>query len=114
MDGPKAVARSGDVTATAGTTFFTGATSGSWTAGSVSETTHTKLSKALVSASCVFSFTGKNDAGAVVTGTETVTLKAGSTKLRAAVLRNGDEATGTFGNKLSASAAWKLHTGPGQ
>lgn len=113
----KDVAGEGDVSATPGNMPFTGAQSGTWTAGSVSVTAHPDLqvggAAAISQASCVFSFTGANSSGTAVTGQETVTLAAGATKLhddQTSVLVDGDEAVGMFGNKLLASSARKLKT----
>jgi hypothetical protein len=111
------VTRQGDVSATPGTTPFSGAQSGTWTAGTISETAYDKVvsggAKAISQAQCTFSFTGANSSGATVTGSETVTLSAGATKLQkgaAGVIVDGDSATGTYGNKLTASGGPKLGT----
>lgn len=111
------VAGEGDVSATPGNVPFTGAQSGTWTAGSVAVTAHPDLqvggAAAISQASCVFSFAGVNGGGTAVTGQETVTLTAGGTRLhgdQASVLVDGDEAAGMFGNKLLASSARKLTT----
>jgi hypothetical protein len=116
----KQVACQGDVIATAGTVFFTGAQAGAWVAGEVQPVLHPELqvsgSDVISAASCTFAFTGTNAGGAAITGTEVVTLTAGATKLRtsqAAVLAEGDQATGPggFGNQLTVSASRKLRTG---
>jgi hypothetical protein len=112
------VARQGDVSATPGTAPYTGATSGAWTAGTISDTPYDKIvsggKKAISEAQCTFSFSGVNDgSGATVTGSETVTLSAKQTKLQkgaAGVIVDGDSATGTYGNKLTASGGPKLGT----
>ena len=97
--------------------MFTGATSGTWTAGQISDTPYDKIvsggAKAISEAQCTFNFSGANASGAPVTGSETVTLSARATKLQqgaAGVLVEGDSASGTFGNKLTASGGPKLGT----
>jgi hypothetical protein len=109
------VARQGEVTATAGTTPYTGADSGTWTPGSINSTAHTKLKRGGTSvirqASCLFSFSGANSSGTAVAGTSTVTLTAGTTKLQKGVsnvLQDGDEASDSYGNKLKAITSGKL------
>ena len=111
------VARQGGVSATPGTTPFTGANSGTWTAGPISDKPYDKVvsggAKAISEAQCTFNFSGVNASGATVTGSETVTLSAKQTKLQkgaAGVLVDGDSATGTYGNKLTASGGPKLGT----
>jgi hypothetical protein len=111
------VARQGDVSATPGTTPFTGATSGTWTAGTIGDTPYDKVvsggAKAISEARCTFSFSGANASGSPVTGSETVTLSAKQTKLQkgaSGVLVDGDSATGTFGNTLTALGGPKLGT----
>jgi hypothetical protein len=113
----KPVAVEGDVSATVGTAPFTGAEAGTWTAGSVSLTSHANLKvggkKAVWKATCTFSFTGQSSSGATVNGSETVTLTA-TTKLldksQSSVLVDGDQAQGNYGNKLTASATGALKT----
>jgi hypothetical protein len=117
----RSVAVDGDVSATAGTAFYTGATSGTWTAGPITATTYENLEsggkKVIWKAECTFSFTGENSGGSAVTGTEKVTLTA-TTKLLDPgqhVLVDGDSKTGgdappTFDNKLTVSAAGPLET----
>jgi hypothetical protein len=115
---PKSVATVGDVSATPGTTPYTGADSGAWTAGPISYTSYVKVAsggaKAISEARCTFSFSGANSSsGATITGTETVTLRAGPTKLQkgeAGVIVDGDSETGSFGNKLSAASGEPLKT----
>ncbi len=119
----KPVAVKGDVSATAGTSPYTGAQSGTWTAGPVSETSYANLKaggkEVIWKAECTFSFSGANSSGATVTGTEKVTLTATTKLLKKAehsVLVDGDSKTGgdtppTFDNKLSVSASGSLHTG---
>ena len=115
----KSVAAEGDVTATAGTTPFTGAQSGTWAAGSITVTAHADLqvggAAAISKANCTFSFSGLNSSGVTVTGQESVTLMAGATKLHDGedtVLLDGDQATGPggFGNKLKVTSTRKLKT----
>ena len=111
---PKSVATVGDVTATAGTTMYSPATSGSWTAGSVSYTSYDNVksgdAKVIHKAECTFSFSGSTG-NTAVSGSETVTLEAGSTLLQkgaSKVLVDGDSKTGTYGNKLQVSSSEKL------
>ena len=111
----KSVAREGDVSATPGTKPFTGADSGAWAAGAVTYTSYDKVvsggARSISQAECTFNFSGASSSGATVTGTETVTLSAQPTKLQkgaSSVIVDGDSATGTFGNKLTASGGEKL------
>ena len=113
---PKSVATEGDVTATAGTTMYSPATSGSWTAGSVTYTSYAKLNsggaKVIHKAECTFSFSGSTG-NTAVTGQETVSLEAGSTLLQkeaSKVLVDGDSKTDKYGNKLQVSSSEKLKT----
>lgn len=92
--------------------MFTGAASGSWSAGPVTHASYSRLSiegKAVVhGADCTFNFTGSTSNGAPVTGSETVALQAGVTVLQkglSGVLRDGDSATGAFGNRLEVKTA---------
>jgi len=109
----KRVAVTGDVEAKPGTKMFTGAASGTWTAGPVTYTSYNHLSvggKSVIhGANCTFTFTGSTSNGAPVTGSETVTLQAGQTVLQkglSGVLRNGDTATGDkFDNELEVKTA---------
>jgi hypothetical protein len=104
----KPVAVTGDVVATVGTTPFTGADLGTWTAGAVSVQFYNHLTSGgttvIHQAECTFNFSGTNSGtGATITGSETVTLTAGATVLQrgqSGVLVQGDVAIGTFGNKL--------------
>ena len=105
-----AVARSGDVSAAAGATPYTGATSGTWTAGTPELTTSGVLSSdgraAVVKARCSFSFSGTNGQTGV-TGSSTVTLEPGGRALTAAgvcPLVDGDTAEDSFGNKVSVAS----------
>ncbi len=110
----KPLARAGDVSATAGTVFYTGADSGSWAAGPVTETPAAGFtsdgSSVVTQASCVFTFTGK--AGTTPKpGSSTVTLSAGDRALTvggAAPLVDGDSTSDAFGNtvRVSSSAVW--------
>lgn len=118
----KSAAAKGDVSATAGTSPYTGANSGTWTAGPVSETSYANLKsggkEVVWKAECTFAFTGASSSGATVTGTEKVTLRATAKLLMTGehhVLVDGDSKTGgdsppSFDNKLSASAAGPLQT----
>ena len=111
----KPVAVEGDVSATPGTTPYSGADSGTWTAGAVSYKRYDKLTvggqKAVYEASCDFSFSGTNSGGSTVKGNETVTLTASSTTLQGGtsnVIRDGDRASGSYGNELRTSASGDL------
>jgi hypothetical protein len=112
------VAVTGEVVATPGTTPFTGANpGGSWTAGSISMQTYGKLTigdqPVMHGASCTFSFSGTTGTGAPISGSEVVTLTAGTTVLQkgqSGVLVQGNSATGTFGNTLAVQTARKLTT----
>ncbi len=115
----KQVAVEGDVQATAGSTPFTGAESGTWTSEPViySSYDHLKIggSKVIYKAPCKFTFSGTSPAPQKnpISGDETVTLEAQSTKLQGSVskvLVDGDSATGKFGNKLQISASHQLST----
>jgi hypothetical protein len=105
------VATEGDVTATTGEVMYTGATTGTWTAGVISYTSYGKLqsgsARTISNAQCTFTFSGD------VLGSETLTLRAGSTKLQlglSGVIVDGDSVIGTFGNRLVASSARALKT----
>jgi len=111
----KSIARSGDVSAQAGSSMYTGATSGSWTAGDLTLTTASLASsggsKAVIKATCTFSFSGSNGQSAV-TGTSSVTLNPSSRLLTiggTAPLVDGDSAKDDYGNtiKVSSSTLWK-------
>jgi hypothetical protein len=111
------VATVGDVSPTPGTTPFTGAKTGTWTPGAVAYTSYAPLRSrgvnAISEARCTFSFSGSTEGGSTVTGSEEVVLRAASTVLQkgaAGVIVDGDSATGTFGNRLSASTAEPLKT----
>lgn len=113
----KSVAVAADVSASGGTTPYSPAVSGTWTPGSVSCDSYAKLktgSAATVwKASCDFSFTGPDSNGVTVTGSSSVTLTASATKLQGGgtnVLRDGDQATDSYGNKLSVAASGKLRS----
>lgn len=118
----KSVAVKGDVSATVGTMPYTGATTGTWTAGPILETSYVNLKsggkEVVWKAQCTFSFSGANQAGEAKTGSETVTLTAGTTLLKkgeSSVLVDGDSKTGgdsppSFDNKLSVSASGPLKT----
>jgi hypothetical protein len=112
----KAVAASGDVSATAGTTPSTKADSGTWTAGPVSLTTLDDLTvggdPVVVEAECTFTFSGtKGTSG--VTDTSTVTLPASDHPLlgsQDSVLVDGDEERDGYGNTVSVSSTRDLRT----
>jgi hypothetical protein len=115
----KSVAKAGDIKATAGTTMFSPAVSGKWTAGPVTVTTYSKLktggSPVAHKAECTFSFTGTgpSPASAPVSGTSKVTLTAKTTRLqkgKSNVIVDGDSAQDSYGNKLETSASGKLKT----
>jgi hypothetical protein len=119
-----AVAVEGDVSATVGTMPFTGAQSGTWTAGPITYSSYANLKssgkKVIWKATCTFNFSGANASGAAVTGAETVTVTA-TTKLlnmgQRNVLVDGDTKTGgdpptptSYDNKLTVSASGTLKT----
>ena len=113
----KSVAVEGDVKATAGAKFFEPATSGAWTAASVIHQTYSKLKvngkPVIYEASCTFNFSGTAPNGATVTTAVPVTLSAQPTKLQKGakhVLRDGDQASDIWGNKLEVSTSNKLRT----
>jgi len=106
-----AIAVDGEVTATPGTSMYSGATGGSWTAGAVTYTSHSKIrsggKEVIYKAECTFTFSGTSG-NSPVSGTEKVTLQASKKKLSCSgnyVLVNGDSKQGTYGNKLEAKAS---------
>ena len=116
----KPVARTGEVQPSVGEKLFTGADSGTWTAGTVTaEAAGSPPSSPLRvggevirSASCALSFTG-TAGSTTVTGTSTVSLTATGTVLTvggAAVLRDGDTAKDDFDNTLTASSEAPLRS----
>ncbi len=115
----KGVAVEGEVTATPGTTLFTGADSGTWTAPpSISYKSYTKLTisgrRVVYQAKGTFTFSGLSSSGATITGPETVTLTASTTLLQKGlsnVLVDGDSATGIYGNELKVQSNGSLKTG---
>ncbi|MDJ0676392.1 MAG: hypothetical protein QNJ36_13575 [Calothrix sp. MO_167.B42] len=113
----KQVAVIADVQAIPGTTPYSGAANGSWTAMPVEYTSYSKLTiggKAVIyEAECRFLFSGANSSGAPVVGQEVVTLTAQTTKLQGSlsnVLVTGDSAKGQYGNQLQVNATNKLKT----
>ena len=111
----KPVAAEGDVSAQGGSTPYSPAVSGTWTPGTVVLSKYTKLTiggdATVWKAECSFSFTGPDSNGVTVTGSSSVTLTAGSTKLQGGssnVLRHGDQASDSYGNKLSVSSSRNL------
>jgi hypothetical protein len=114
----KSVAVEGDVKATAGATPYTGANSGTWTAGPVSYQTYSKLQvngkPVIFEASCTFNFKGTGPNNAPVAGVETVQLSAGTTTLQKGannVMKHGDQKiSDIYGNKLEVSTSSKLRT----
>lgn len=119
----KSVAVEGNVLATPGTTPYPPADKGSWTAGKVTPYPYEKLKvggkKVIYKAQCTFTFTGTQTIPGTpptqkdVSGKETVTLEAKLTKLQGGqskVLVNGDNAQGTYANKLQVQATNKLST----
>ncbi|MFG3497632.1 hypothetical protein [Streptomyces sp. NPDC047928] len=113
--GGRAVAGEGDVTATVGTMPFTGADTGTWTQGTMTETASTTLKAdgafVLHAVTCVFDFQGTNSAGAAVKAASTVTLKAEPSLLRPGgrpVLLHGDSAEDAFGNRLKVASTRSL------
>lgn len=117
----KPVAVTGDASAEAGTTPYTGATRGDWTAGGVSETSYSVLTsgdtEVIHKAECTFSFVGDSappqTVGDVI-ASETVTLEAAGTTLQGSstfVLVDGDTITDAYGNTVSVSASAPLRAG---
>ncbi|WOP18902.1 hypothetical protein [Raineyella sp. LH-20] len=112
---PSSVAREGDVTATVGQLPYSGATSGTWTAGTVASTTASASSDGaavVVGASCTFSFNGTNGQSPV-TGTSTVTLSPGPRVLTiggVAPLVDGDSQQDAYGNTLRVGSTATLRT----
>jgi len=110
---PTAAAKLGDTSATAGTVMYSPAASGTWTPGTVTETSYPLLTISGVavihSASCTFTFSGlKADGTTQVNGSSTVTLTAATTTLQKGstfVLRDGDTTSDTYGNTLTVHAA---------
>ncbi len=109
------VARDGDVSTTVGTTPFTGATSGTWTAGDLTVTTTGRAradgEEIVTAASCTFSFAGTNGQ-TPVSGTSVVALQPAARKLRfgtAFPLVDGETTSDTFGNtvRVVSSATWR-------
>ena len=114
----KQVAVEGDVQAIPGTTPYSGAANGTWTAMPVQYVSYSQLTvsgKAVIyEAKCRFLFSGANPSGAPVVGQEEVKLAAQTTKLQGSlsqVLVTGDSANGQYGNQLKVNAANKLGTG---
>lgn len=113
----KPVAHEGDVTATAGKSPYTGATSGTWTAGAVTATNAPLAAsdgkKVIVQAECTFTFSGTNGTS-TVTGTSKVALAPGSRLLTidgSMPLVDGDSQQDSYGNTLAAASAATLSTG---
>jgi hypothetical protein len=113
----KPVAVASDVSATAGTGLVDGADSGTWTPGPVQCQSHAKLqiggAETVWQATCNYVFSGLSSSGVGVPGASSVTLTASATKLQGGgsnVLRDGDENSDEFGNKLSVSASGKLQS----
>jgi hypothetical protein len=113
----KSIAVEGDVSATPGNTPYTGAESGSWTAGTITYQGYDPLTiggtRVVREASCTFSFSGASSSGATITGTETVTLSASATKLQGGssnLLVDGDSEVGSYGNELLVQTGAKLQT----
>ena len=108
----RSVAVRGEVDATEGEQMFTGADSGTWTVGQITYESHDGLTvggqPVIHGASCTFSFSGLSSSNATITGSETVTLSAGTTVMQngqTGVLLDGDSATGEFGNRLIVMTA---------
>jgi hypothetical protein len=110
------VARKADVTASPGSLFYTGATSGAWTAGSVTVTTtdaaRSDGAQVAVKASCTFSFAGSNGQTAV-SGTSSVTLSPASRALTVGgthPLVDGDSEKDSYGNTVEVTSGAALRT----
>ncbi|MGB3673425.1 MAG: hypothetical protein WA988_03185 [Candidatus Nanopelagicales bacterium] len=115
----KKVAVEGDTTATVGTMPFTGADTGTWTAGTIEESAYPKLRCAgtpvIWEATCKFSFigTGPPPVKPTIKGDETVTVTATTNlinKTQHSVLVGGASSVGKYGNKLQISATGPLTT----
>jgi hypothetical protein len=115
----KRVAVEGDVQATPGTAPFTGAATGTWTAGAIVASAYPKLTVGGVAtvwkAECTFSFNGNAPAPAstTITGTNKVTLTATAKKLQGGgnnVLVHDDQNSDQYGNKLQVAASGALRS----
>jgi hypothetical protein len=110
----KSLAVIGDVIATPGSTPYPPADTGIWTPGGVIYQAYSALSSnginVIYEAQCIFTFVGTKatSAGPIpVSGSETVSLRAGTTTVNASqnsVLLDGDAETGSYGNELRVAA----------
>src|SRR5687767_6357533 len=110
------VARAGDVAAATGSTYYSGADSGAWSAGALSSTTTSLVTsdgkQVVTKASCTFSFSGKAG-NSPVTGTSTVKLEPATRRLKvagASPLVHGDSTKDSYGNTLSVESTATLRT----
>jgi hypothetical protein len=108
------IAVEGDVIAIPGTTPYPPAVSGAWIPGPVTYSAYSKVKVngrgVIYEAKCTFTFSGVGPppASSPVSGTEDVTLSAGSTAVndgQDSVLLDGDSETGNYGNQLQAIAS---------
>jgi hypothetical protein len=106
------IAVEGDVIAIPGTTPYPPAVSGAWIPGPVTYSSYSTVkvsSRAVIyEAKCTFTFTGVDSTPAPVSGTEDVTLSAGSTSVndgQDSVLLDGDSESGNYGNQLQVIAS---------
>ena len=110
----RAVACTGDASATAGRGIPTTADSGTWTAGPLSQSAYPKVkvggATVLHEVSCTFSFAGTKGNSAVA-ASSTVTLRGAANKLEpgtAPPLRDGDAEQDSYGNRVSVSSSRKM------
>jgi hypothetical protein len=112
----KPVARKGDVTATVGTMPYTGASSGTWSPGTLTVTTAPLASsdgnEVVVKAESSFTFLGSSG-NTTIKGDSSVVLSPGPQLLTidgSAPLVHGDSAQDAYGNTVSVSSSATLHT----
>lgn len=107
------IAVEGDVIPIPGTTPYPPAVSGAWIPGAVSYSSYDSVKSngraVIYEARCTFTFTGVGPPppSNPVSGTEDVTLQAGSTSVndsQSSVLLDGDSETGNYGNQLQVVA----------
>jgi hypothetical protein len=105
------IAVEGDVVAIPGTIPYPPAASGVWVPGAVTYSSYSAVKQqgraVIYEAKCTFTFTGAAPNGNPVSGSEDVTLSAGSTEVNKgqnSVLVDGDSKRGNYGNQLQAIA----------
>jgi len=108
------IAVEGDVVAIPGVTPYPPAVTGAWIPGPVTYASYSQVKSngraVIYEAKCTFTFTGTGPTppGNPVSGSEDVTLSAGSTAVndgQNSVLLDGDSETGTYGNQLQTIAS---------